>query len=141
MSNTLYEYATVEDRKTLLGVMYAKGAIFHRASDKLTLDQAGERFVRGYPYVRINNRPHDGGFSISGVSSNLNNVKVLKWPSQAAEVLEDLDKIFNAKQPIVIDNVGDYKATISDKGIQVGCQTISFAKFQEIVNGIEQFKK
>jgi hypothetical protein len=57
------------------------------------------------------------------------------WPEDATRLIKDL-----FSKTYEVENVGDYKATITDKGIVVGCQTIPFDKFQEIVNKVTEFK-
>ena len=36
-------------------------------------------------------------------------------------------------------NSKDYDATVTEKGIVVGCQTISFEKFEEISKAVAEF--
>lgn len=57
----------------------------------------------------------------------------------------DLPKIIslllNPEKEYRVPNVGDYEAVISDKGITVGCQNISFETFQKVVDMVAEFKK
>lgn len=133
--NKYYKVDSVEDRATLLGILYSYGAIFHRFTDKFTLEKACKEFTN-FPVLNLEN--NGSGFDISGTRVSDNDS--LNWPSQAKEILKELKEIFVKPKPIIISNVGDYKATICEDGIKVGCQTISFAKFQEIVDGVSKYK-
>jgi hypothetical protein len=57
--------------------------------------------------------------------------------SEAGELIQSL---FLAKSSITIVDVGDYSAVVSEGGIQVGCQTISFEKLDEIVEASKHFR-
>lgn len=67
------------------------------------------------------------------------------YPNNGPELtFEDLPKIVsiltNSKPPIVVENVGEYTAVINDDGINVGCQTISFEKFDEVAKAVKEYR-
>jgi hypothetical protein len=43
-------------------------------------------------------------------------------------------------EPIMIKDVGDYTATVTPTGIQVGCQFITLAKFDELAKAVNQVR-
>ena len=54
----------------------------------------------------------------------------------AAKVAYDMCR----NRDIIIKNISkDYDATVTEKGIVVGCQTISFEKFEEISKAVAEF--
>jgi len=63
------------------------------------------------------------------------------------EYPEDISKIIdfftNPNPPKVyeVNDVAGYTAKINNVGIAVGCQTITFEKFQEISDKVDEFKK
>lgn len=82
-----------------------------------------------YPYIGIS------GF-ISG------------WPDNdgpyfnfSTELPKIMSLLLNPEKEYRVPNVGDYEAVISDKGITVGCQNISFETFQKVVDMVAEFKK
>ncbi len=137
-STKAYKVESVEDRAILLGILYSFGAKFHLChggDEAYELDKALKEHT-GYTQLFV--EPVHNGVSISGI--NYCDAE-LSWPSQATEILTELKEFFKGKRPVFISKVGDYSATICDDGIKVGCQTISFAKFQEIVDGVDKFNK
>jgi hypothetical protein len=137
-STKAYKVESIQDRAILLGILYSYGAKFHLClgeEDAYDLDKALKEHT-GYSQLLV--EPVHNGVSISGTNYGS---AVLSWPSQATEILAELKEYFKGKKPVFVSNVGDYSATICDEGIKVGCQTISFAKFQEIVDGVDKFNK
>jgi hypothetical protein len=58
---------------------------------------------------------------------------------------QDLEKftnrLFYPKKEIKVNNITkDYDATVTSQGIEVGCQLVSFDKFDELVEAVKQFK-
>lgn len=43
-------------------------------------------------------------------------------------------------EPVIIEDVGDYTATVTPTGIQVGCQFITLAKFDELAKAVNQVR-
>ncbi len=57
------------------------------------------------------------------------------WDTDAAKII---DHILNPFKEITINGVGDYSAIVSQDDIRVGCQVISFEKFQEIADAVKE---
>lgn len=90
----------------------------------------------GYYHLRVRD---DGEFVGNNEASVTHSSPVFLFPSELPALMECLfpDKI----QEVVVNGVGQYNATITKKGVQVGCQTISFDKVREIMKGIETIEK
>lgn len=104
-----------------------------------------EEWVRDYPfedpfkYVWIKGdgiNTYIGGFEPFPDSSttpyDLNNKEDF---SKLMELL-----FYTKKKKEVVIEVGDGQAVISEEGISVGCQKITFEKFAEIAKAVEDFK-
>jgi hypothetical protein len=52
-----------------------------------------------------------------------------------------IDKLLSPPVEYTVEDVGDYSATISEDGIEVGCQTISLKKFDEIAEKVALVRK
>lgn len=59
----------------------------------------------------------------------------------STELPKIISLLLNPKKEYRVPNVGDYEAVISEKGITVGCQNISFETFQKVVDMVAEFKK
>jgi len=59
------------------------------------------------------------------------------YPSQINEIIEHLTVIKTYKMKLT----DDYDAVVADTGIRVGCQTISFEKFEELNELVTEYKK
>ncbi len=65
---------------------------------------------------------------------------------QSFTLPEDFSKVINIihnneiTEPIFIENVGNYQAIVYKDHIQVGCQTISFEKFDELVKAVNKVR-
>jgi hypothetical protein len=59
----------------------------------------------------------------------------------STQLHEIIDLLTNPKKEYVVKDVGDYSATISGNGIEVGCQTISLEKFDEIAEKVALVRK
>jgi len=70
----------------------------------------------------------DEDMEISGNPIEYKHVTHL-FPQDAYIILSDLS---DQSAPIVIDGVGDYSAKVYKDHLMVGCQTISWEKFDEI---------
>jgi hypothetical protein len=60
--------------------------------------------------------------------------------SYPQDIQKIVDHFIKPTKEYIVTGVGDYKAEISDKGIKVGCQLISFAKFDEIASKLKDFR-
>ena len=61
----------------------------------------------------------------------------LYWPKDADKII---DIIVGSNKSITVPNVGDYTATVDAEGIKVGCQTISFEKFDELTKAVNKIR-
>lgn len=68
---------------------------------------------------------------------NDNNIDINDTESLAVFIAE----IVSYEKPTTIKGVGQYDAIISSENIQVGCQTISFEKFDEIAAAVKKHRK
>lgn len=114
------------DRKILLLALIGLGYKWHgETSDIAEID-------RDYPYsawstIRVDTTTKQ----ICGVKDKPD----YQWPEQSEEVLGSLDNSH------VIYNVGDYTAVVGPKGIQIGCQFVTFDKFEEIAKAVAKIKQ
>lgn len=96
-------------------------------------------FEGSFKYVWIK---EDG---IKTYSSNFEPLPDSPTPRYNLDNKEDFSKLvellFYTKKKVVIEGVDNYQAIISEEGISVGCQKITFEKFAEIANAVEKFKK
>jgi len=80
-----------------------------------------------FPYPMIN--------EYDRISATCSTDLTHSWPEDSTEIINTL-----FQKTYEVENVGDYKATITKAGIVVGCQTIPFEKFDEIVAKVAEFK-
>ena len=120
-----------EGRNTLLTCLISMGYAWHKNGANLTNVVAIESgYSQGlYPTVGVN--PSTGDLCGYG-----HNISSHTWPKDAVEIIERLTKTYT------VTEVGDdnYTATVTDEGIVVGCQTITFEKFEEIVKVVKDFQ-
>lgn len=98
-------------------------------------DLTPEEFVRlhkvsDYSYMGINSRDCICGFLHSG------DKEVLHYFTHLSEIIS---RLVSYKE-YVVENVGKYTAKISRDGIEVGCQKISFEKFDEVAAMVAKFR-
>jgi len=120
---------TSEDRTALLAILFQYGYIWHKHSHDTTQDPALVNSIYNfskYPRIAV-----DPTGSICGTGGTQDYV----WPQDAAKIIKDL-----TAKVIVVNNVGEYTATVSAKNIQVGCQTITWEKFDELVEASKQVR-
>jgi len=135
MKNNTYRIGTQtkEDRLTLLTFLIGMGYVWHRGmGDPMTSPMEIERRYswRSYPVVMVETEEK----VISGVINS-----EIMWPDESAKIIGYFTP--KIKEDVTIHNVGDYSAQITSSGIHVGCQLISFKKFQEIVDAVKQFQE
>lgn len=108
----------------------------HNGDEVVTVDEYIEEFpIEDVKIVGINNHNRISTWSYV---SNDTNEKDFSIQSERAKILEYLLSI---KSTIIVKNVGIYDAVISKNGIRVGCQNITFEKFQEIVDAVKKVNK
>jgi hypothetical protein len=47
---------------------------------------------------------------------------------------------YSRKPKITVEEIAGYDAVVSEDGIKVGCQTISFEKFDELVKAVNKIR-
>jgi hypothetical protein len=110
-------------RTVLLSILMKMGAKWHNDAD-YTVSYVDEKYSwDNYPVVML-----DEDMEISGNPSDYRHVTHL-FPQDSYIILADLS---DQSAPIVIEGVGDYSARVYKDHLMVGCQTISWEKFDEI---------
>jgi hypothetical protein len=94
------------------------------------VDEVSHNMDMSHPYVYISDNEITA--SVQPFGDN-----VYDYATQLPEII---DLLMNPKKEYVVKDVGDYTAKITEEGIVVGCQTISFEKLQEIVDKVSEFK-
>lgn len=94
------------------------------------VDEVCHNMDMNHPYVYISDNEITA--SVQPFGDN-----VYDYATQLPEIIYLL---MNPKKEYVVKDVGDYTAEITEEGIVVGCQTISFEKLQEIVDKVSEFK-
>jgi hypothetical protein len=127
--------SSLEHRNSLLAVLVNAG--FSREYHK-TVEQLG--MYNNWAYVLI--EPRDPGDPRDPKQLNFCNdswhprkgdsVVTFAWPFQATEVLDYLSKELKKSQPVTMQLTDDYSAVVSIDGITVGCQDITWEKFDEL---------
>jgi hypothetical protein len=88
--------------------------------------------------------PEAGAVGLQGTGSGRTIVgwygKRSEGYSFSAESQQIMDELLEHCPTIKVDKVGDYTATVTLNNIQVGCQTISFAKFDEIAAAVAKIR-
>ena len=135
MKNNTYRIGTEtrEDRRILLTFLIGMGYVWHRGfNDNSTSPvEIDEKYPWGeYPSVMVETETKE----ISGVIRS-----TIMWPAESVEIIRYFTPPL--KEDVTIHNVGDYSAQITSSGIRVGCQLISFEKFREIVEAVDQYQK
>ena len=99
--------------------------------DGVTVESV-DRMNMDYPYIFVDNKN-----TVCG-SAQIGNDIIFDYATQLPEIIAAF-----IKPPKVYEmsNVGDYVARITEKGIVVGCQTIKFEKFQELVELVAEYAK
>jgi len=116
-----------KDRATLFPILFQLGYAYDKNRRAYrTLTDLNFHIDSSWEIVRLYN---DKNLNFEGHYADY------VWPKDATEIIKEI-----TDTEITIDNVGDYSAIICREGIKVGCQTISFGKFDEIVEGVKKYK-
>jgi len=123
-----------EGRNTLLTCLISMGYAWHKSGINLT--NVGE-IERGYSqetYPTVGVNPSTG--DLCGYGRMQTRHTRHTWPEDAVEIIERITKTYT------VTEVGDdnYTATVTKTGIVVGCQTITFDKFEEISKVVKDFQ-
>tara|TARA_R110002074_G_scaffold51396_3_gene130039 strand:+ start:5208 stop:5624 length:417 start_codon:yes stop_codon:yes gene_type:complete len=125
------------DRTMLLTILIALGAKWHGPTTNV--DEINKTWPQHYWHTvnihNIDGLQNGDGSSLSGSSNDRFDYA---WPEDVATIIEFLTPI---SQEFVVLGVGDdnYTAEVTDNGIEVGCQTITFGKFKEIVKAVDGY--
>lgn len=111
-------------RRLLLAVLLSMGYKWHGQSD-WSVDKIQEEYpFEEYPViiVHLEEKTMGGNRKTSSVEYH--------YPLDVYDILGVLSGI---RPPcIIVEDVGEYSATITEKRIEIGCQTVSWEKFDEI---------
>jgi hypothetical protein len=119
------------DRNGLLALLFQHGFIWHKGmSDHSTDPERVEKEYSQGSYPTIGIAP-DGR-----VSGTIYKLSAYDWPEDAASVLDD---VMNPN--VTVEDVAGYSAVLGREGLQIGCQLVSWEKFDELVKGSKQVRK
>lgn len=136
MSHPIFQVksSTVEDYEVFLELIFGLGYTF---SGHNTVNGVNNEFGEfKYPTVVFRN-----GSTKTGGNRDFQSGRGTQYT-----LPQDFAAVFNLiKHPenhfAVVKDVGEYQATIRQDSIQVGCQTITSEKFQEIITAVNQIRK
>ena len=125
-------FKNAKDAETIITLLVSLGKISY---SKDPADVYAKKLVsKGYAAISVHPRRY--GFDSDRGSDFCGDSRAdLIWGDDTDAIIK---KLLNLNNVITVENVGDYSATISDKGIQVGCQTITFEKFKEIADAVDK---
>ncbi len=136
MAQALFQVksSTVEDYETFLELLFKLGYTFSCYSNVKAVNEAFGVFA--YPTVVF----REGSKNPGG------NINFHPRCGTQYTLPQDFSAVFNQlnhpeKYSVVVKNVGDYEAMVTKNSVQVGCQTISFEKFEEIAEAVKQIRK
>ncbi len=134
MITTAVKVNNRKDFETLVTLMVANGYTYSPYNTHTTPKEVADSWARSYSYLLLSDKKN-----LNGCNHGCSLAQAyLNWPEDAATVV---DMLFNSKKNRIVENVGDYTAEITENGIEVGCQTIPFEKFQEIVEAVKAVKE
>jgi hypothetical protein len=124
----------------------------HTKEDKLAVYHLLHKFtecpitIYGIPQPNPHLSQMDMDFSVVYVSEYDEIAsRYIKLGEHHFDYPKDISKIIefftNPPKVYEVEDVGSYTAKINNTGIVVGCQTITFEKFQEISDMVDEFKK
>lgn len=88
-------------------------------------------FTLHNPFLCVKRGEIDGYPASYGMTS-------YEYPRDLHKIVQDL---ISSPAEYTVEDVGDYSATINADGIEVGCQIISFEKFDEIAEKVALVRK
>lgn len=114
-----------EQWDTLMHLLISLGYVWHRDSDNKTdVEEIGDEYYDRYKSINIypQEKNISGAYS-GGIDFAKNHVSII-------------NSILNIKF-VVITDVGGYNAIVDGNNIKVGCQTITPAKFRELMEAVK----
>lgn len=142
MSKTIDVKSTSkEDWVALLSFLFSNGYHYHELT---TIAEADEEYSFDEYSVNTFSVDTDGNHWSKEISGN-GRIRVGR---ENYTLPQDFSKVINLVRanevenytPVIISDVGDYEAKVHKSGIKVGCQTISFEKFEEIAEAVKKFR-
>ncbi len=130
-----------EDWVALLSFLFSNGYHYHEITDISKADE-------DYPFDRYPINSFSVDTDGSHYSMEVCGNSRLHGNRENYILPQDFSKVINLVRqnnvvnytPIVIEDVGDYEARVTATGIKVGCQTISFEKFDEIEEAVKKIR-
>jgi hypothetical protein len=116
--------------EAIVALLLISGKKFSDSNSTLSSKEYTEKYYERFPYPIIDHP------TMNCWNGTYGSYKVLNWPEQAEEIL---NVIF--KKTYAIEDFCDYSAEVTEDGIKVGCQTIKFDKFDELVKLVKEFKE
>tara|TARA_R110002074_G_scaffold51396_3_gene130036 strand:+ start:3648 stop:4052 length:405 start_codon:yes stop_codon:yes gene_type:complete len=129
------ETNTATERKTLIACLITLGYVWHRGRE-YDLAITPNEIERKYPFTIYPSLCIDSERSISGYYVRNIIKRDYIWPNDAKDIIRVC-----SPPDYTVDGIGEYVATVSKTGIKVGCQTITFDKFKELVKVVKDFQK
>lgn len=135
--NVLIKTENPQDARRLLIVLLAlTGGQIH-AGD-ITVDQFVDRYAASHPLIGLDGTYTDDGKPVfAGWGGR--RVADYSYPQDIQKIIDIFSP--DSKKVQVIENVGDYEATVTAEGISVGCQKISLEKFDEIAAAVAKVRE
>jgi len=120
------------DRLSLLTCLIALGGEWHKGamSVKRANDVDESYNFDQYPCIGISH-----GMGLSGYPAQRGEAGFFTWPTDAKDIVEYM------KNDYTVVGIGHYTAKVTKDGIKVGCQTITFDKFKELVKVVKDFQE
>ena len=118
------------DRNGLLALLFQYGFVWHKGMIDPFVDPA--MVEKDYPqetYPTIGIAP-DGR-----ISGTYHKDSTYVWPEDATRVLDNI-----TTPNVTVEGVAGYSAVLGREGLQIGCQLVSWEKFDELVKESEKVR-
>jgi len=130
--NIAIKTKTIKEYKQAIAFLYAFGYFYDESNDTYAkfVNGKGNVDYEAYPYIIL----EVGDFDSLNFSLNAKGCKLFTW-------IKDHDALENTlNEKFTLELTEEYNAEITTKGIQVGCQTISFETFHKLVKLVDKFE-
>jgi hypothetical protein len=123
---------TIKEYKQAIAFLYAFGYVFNGIDTyKKFIDHGNNVDYEDYPYIILE---EVGDFDSLDFAECVKGYKLFTW-------IKDHDALENTlNKKFTLGLTEEYDAEITTKGIQVGCQTISFDTFHKLVDLVDRFE-
>jgi hypothetical protein len=128
----------IENRGTILAILFHMGYSYNSFScGKLDTVGAVDKNIKAdYPNVLVDvSAPEDLNFCSDAWIRDNSYTDSYRWPESAAKIL----KIITSAKTMTLTD--DYEAIVTHTGITVGCQDITWEKFDELTELVKQVRK